>query len=54
MAGINKNMDKKINNPKSKQHHSKDESNTGNYLPATIAKLEAYSKQNKKSLSEED
>jgi hypothetical protein len=36
-----------------KKHHSKDESNS-DYLPATIAKLEAYSKQNKRSLSEED
>jgi len=36
-----------------KKHHSKDESNS-DYLPATIAKLEAYSKQNKGSLSEED
>lgn len=47
-------MNKKDNRPKPKQHHSKDESNSGNYLPATIAKLEAYSKQNKKSLGEED
>jgi hypothetical protein len=50
-AKIKKNMNKK---PKPKKHHSKDESNSGNYLPATIAKLEAYSKQNKKSLNEED
>lgn len=48
-------MNKKDNRiHKPKQHHSKDESNSGNYLPATIAKLEAYSKQNKKSLGEED
>jgi hypothetical protein len=45
-------MNKKDNRPKPKKHHSKDESNSGNYLPATIAKLEAYSKENKKSLSE--
>jgi hypothetical protein len=30
--------------PKPKKHHSKDKLNSGNNLPATIAKLEAYSK----------
>jgi hypothetical protein len=53
-AGIKKNMNKKDISPKPKKYHSKDKSNSGNYLPATIAKLEAYSKQNKKRLSEED
>jgi hypothetical protein len=47
-------VNKKENRPKPKKHQSKDKSNSGNYLPATIAKLEAYSKQNKKGLSEED
>ena len=47
-------MNKKDNRPKPKKHHSKDKSNSVNYLPATIAKLEAYSKQNKRSLGEED
>jgi hypothetical protein len=40
-------MNKKDNNPKPKKHHSKGEPHSGNHLPATIAKLEAYSKQNK-------
>jgi hypothetical protein len=47
-------MSRKDNRPKPKKHHSNDESNSGNYLPATITKLEAYSKQNKRSLNEED
>jgi hypothetical protein len=47
-------MNRKDSRPKPKKLHSNDESNSGNYLPATIAKLEAYSKQNKRSLSEED
>jgi hypothetical protein len=39
--------------PKAKKHHSKDESNSGNNLSATIAKSEAYSKrsQNKQNQS---
>jgi hypothetical protein len=49
-----KNMNRKDNRPKPKKHHSNDESNSGNYLPTTIAKLEAYSRQNKRSLSEKD
>jgi hypothetical protein len=53
-ADLKKNMNKKDNSPKPKKHHSKDKSNSGSYLPATLAKLDAYSKQNKKSLSEED
>ena len=49
------NMNNNNSNP-SKKYHSKDKSTSGNNLPATIAKLEAYSEhlQSKENQTEEE
>jgi hypothetical protein len=50
-----KNMNNNNSKP-TKKYHSRDESTSGNNLPATIAKLEAYSKllQSKENQTEEE